>query len=952
METLQFLETVLGSDGWYCGCEITNHIKQKFYRSIEELESAAYETDANNKNAFFSLATFVESGSRKAENAKQLKSFFLDIDCGQGRDYPSKEEGLNALQAFCRKFNFPKPLMVDSGGGFHVYWVLSEAISVDKWQPIAEKLKHLCISNGLRIDKTVTADAARILRVPNTNNYKKETPRPVRICGHVPPTVQFEDFAKLVEEVEVPKSTIKVDSDMTSDDNAILQALMGNNQFSFRKILEKTKNGVGCGQLKDLIKNQESVGEPLWRAGLSIAKFCEDSDKAMYVMSHKHPEYDEDVTIAKAAVIPKPILCKTFDELNPGICANCPNNGKIRTPIVLGKEVMEASEEDNFYQEPEEVAPAPEVPANVIPTFPKPYFRGKNGGVYIRTTTAEGDTDERVIYHNDIYVVRRILDPEIGESIIMRLHLPKDGIREFSLPLTAASSREEFRKAMSMQGVLVTKMEDLMAYVATWVNQLQAQSTADESRRQFGWSKDNKSFILGKNEYTANGIQTNHPSPTTARYFPAFEPKGTLEGWKEMVAHFDKEGLEFHQFMICAGFGSVLMEFMPNINAVGMHLYSPESGFGKTSIMNVMNSIWGDYTELTISKEDTKNFSMNRAEVYKSLPLAIDEVTDMPPDQLSEFALGITGGKQRGRMSSGANTERWRGNPWSLISVTTANTSLIERVSTIKSVAAAEAQRIMEREVGHYNFDTEQSSIFDKLLQNNFGHAGPIFIDYVLNNMDKVKELMTNVKLRLDKVFGLSHQNRFWSAGITVTVAASIICKKLDLLPFDPANIRREAGLFVEENKRKVNAISKSVTEILGEFFTDNWVNMLRIKSTVDLRKGDVHENALDYYTSTSSEQPRYKYVARYETDIQTVYILPKPLREWCGKQRIVYGSFTRDMEKELNANIQGRIRMFRGTSLADVPAQRCIIINCKGIIDEEELNEKVKIEDFLDLDP
>lgn len=948
METLQFLKSVLGDNGWYCGCEISNHVKQKFYGSIEELESAAYEIDSNGKNAFFSLATFVEHGSRKAENAKQLKSFFLDIDCGQGRDYLSKEEGLKDLQIFCRKFKFPKPLIVDSGGGFHVYWVLSKALDVAEWQPVAEKLKHLCLSNGLRIDKTVTADSARILRVPNTRNYKKEIPRQVKVCGHAPPTVKFEDFAKLLDGVEVPKSVALPETDMTSEDNAILQALMGNNQFSFKKIIEKTVKGVGCGQIKYLIKNQAIIGEPLWRAGLSIAKFCEDADKAMHIISNKHPDYDEDVTIAKAGSIPKPILCSTFNDLNPDICVNCPNNGKIRTPIVLGKEVAEASEEDNFYEEPEAEEPAPKIPVNVIPAFPKPYFRGKNGGVYVRATTAEGDTDERIIYHNDIYVVRRILDPEIGESVIMRLHLPKDGIREFSLPLTAATSREEFRKSMSMQGVAVTKMDDLMAYVSTWVNQLQAQSVADESRRQFGWTKDAKSFVLGKNELVKDGVQVNHPSPTTARYFPAFEPKGTLDGWKEMIAHFSKDGLEFHQFMICAGFGSVLMEFMPNISAMGMHIYSAESGFGKTSILNVMNSIWGNYADLTISKEDTKNFSMNRAEVYKNLVLGIDEITDMEPAQLSEFSLAITGGRQRGRMSSGSNNERWRGDPWSLIAVTTANTSLIERISTIKSVAAAEAQRIMEREVSRYDFNTEDSSLFDEALAANYGHAGPIFVDYVLNNMDEVKSLLAKIKKNVDKKFNLSHQNRFWSAGVSVTITAAFICQKLQLLPFDPKNIIREAGFFVQENKIKVTTISKSVTEVIGEFFAENWSNMLRIKSTTDLRKGEVHDNALDYYTKNSSEQPKYKYVARYETDIQTAYILPKPLKDWCVKQRINYGSFLRDMEKEVDAK-QGKIRMFRGTSLADVPASRCIIIDCKGIIDEDELNGKVDIKDFIE---
>ena len=95
---------------------------------------------------------------------------------------------------------------------------------------------------------------------------------------------------------------------------------------------------------------------------------------------------------------------------------------------------------------------------------------------------------KRLIYHNDLYVVRRLRDVEIGEAVVMRLHLPKDGVREFTLPLTAVTSRDEFRKFMSMQGVAVTKMDEIMQYTTTWVNELQANSVADQAHRQFGWT--------------------------------------------------------------------------------------------------------------------------------------------------------------------------------------------------------------------------------------------------------------------------------------------------------------------------------------------------------------------------------------------------------------------------------------------------------------------------------
>ena len=91
----------------------------------------------------------------------------------------------------------------------------------------------------------------------------------------------------------------------------------------------------------------------------------------------------------------------------------------------------------------------------------------------------------------------------MGEAVVIRLHLPKDGVREFTIPLTSVTSKEELRKNMAMHGVAVMRMEDLMNYMTTWVNELQAKSTATEARRQFGWAgEDFKSFAVSYTHLT------------------------------------------------------------------------------------------------------------------------------------------------------------------------------------------------------------------------------------------------------------------------------------------------------------------------------------------------------------------------------------------------------------------------------------------------------------------
>jgi len=48
-----------------------------------------------------------------------------------------------------------------------------------------------------------------------------------------------------------------------------------------------------------------------------------------------------------------------------------------------------------------------------------------------------------------------------------------------------------------------------------------------------------------------------------------------------------------HKFVIGCGFGSLFMDFSA-VNGLGVHVYSADSGYGKTTAMLAGASIWGD----------------------------------------------------------------------------------------------------------------------------------------------------------------------------------------------------------------------------------------------------------------------------------------------------------------------------------------------------------------------
>ena len=932
MDTRIFLRKILPSQGvyvlWCNNTELKRHTRTLSFEDIDELAAQATEYDDKGWDAYFALSAFKEEGTRKATDASHIKALFLDIDVGEDKPHTSKKHALQELMRFCSVLDLPKPILLDSGGGIHTYWAFTEDISITDWKPVAEKFKALCAEHKFLIDTAVPADAARVLRILGTHNYKFDTPVPVKLLQDAP-AVDFDFLANQLgcDLIPVPEKAEEV---YEPPPDRI---------FSFKNILAKTQAGRGCEQLRNIVMRQKETAEPMWRAGLSIVKYCENAESHAHNISQLHDEYTPELTKEKFELIKGPYRCATFDELNPDVCIHCPNWGKIKSPISLGARFAPATaatpDPDTLFSDTT-VGEETTSSEHVIPSYPRPYFRGASGGIYVRSVGPDGDIDERAIYHNDLYVIKRLVDVEAGESVVCRLHLPKDGVREFTMPLTAVTSREEFRKTMSMQGVAVTRPDDLIQYMTTWVNELQASTTADTAHRQFGWIDDKCSaFVVGDKEIHPNKIRYNPPSTPTAALLSKFEPKGTLDGWKAMANFYTtRPELVMHQYVVCTAFGSPLMHFFPQ-NACALHLHSAISGCGKTAAIRVAASVWGYEKALMLEERDTDSMKFNRAEVLHNLPFYVDELTNEHSKRLSDLAYQLSSGQQRGRMAGGANLERTRGEPWKFLAVTTGNASVIERIALEKQAPKAEAQRMMEWPAQKVFGTTEEkrdTDLFDEAVAANYGHAGTIYIQHIMQNLDYVRAKLKEVQQRVDTVAGLTSENRFWSAGVACTLTGAIFAKKLGLIDYDTKELFKWSIKLLKHNMDSVSGMGVSVRQTLNEYLNENFNNILMIKSTDDLRK---QSNGLDSLVIPDA-LPKGKLVARYETDIQQVYLAPKPLKVWCAAQQVNYSAFVSDLMKKMGAK-RGKVRLTKGTQFR-TDAQHVLIVKMKLGGDDEQV--------------
>lgn len=339
MEPKAFLEHVLPSGLIVLAKPAGKGFAHYVCESFEQAAKQALQIDKEKKECYFGLGALREPKVynekrekwevRVGSNIRALKSLFADIDVApdDARKYASQAEAFQAVRAFCRDTSFPAPLIVNSGGGLHLYWPFTREVDAAMWRPVAAQFKEALLAYGLKIDPTRTADASSVLRVVGTNNYKKETPRPVVLVKDAGP-YSWKDVKEAIENLS---ASFGVEIDLGDNKSRQHSSQI---PAAFKPIL------LGCPQIQQLALSG-AQSEPAWYAGLQIARHCRDPLKAARQISEKYPNFDEREMIRKLSQLEEkgigPAKCKHFRAINPTPCETCPHWGTITSPIQLGR---------------------------------------------------------------------------------------------------------------------------------------------------------------------------------------------------------------------------------------------------------------------------------------------------------------------------------------------------------------------------------------------------------------------------------------------------------------------------------------------------------------------------------------------------------------------------------------------------------------------------------------
>ncbi len=247
---------------------------------------------------FFGVSARGPKAIGKKHNLTYISTLFADLDVGQ--HWKTKEEALAGLESFV-----PAPsIIIDSGGGYHAYWLLKERVTFGEWRcrekcPACQEQRRgrcpdcrICMSQknpthlpaemdrvegvmrglipALHLDNVF--DATRILRIPGTQNNKPgRGHRPVKLVRFEPD--QLYDLDAVASRFWLPRSDEDVEPPQRFFPPGVPD---GTKKWAWLK--KKAKHEFSEGQCRSLVSMVEkgdarrfknSHGSPGDRSGMN-----------------------------------------------------------------------------------------------------------------------------------------------------------------------------------------------------------------------------------------------------------------------------------------------------------------------------------------------------------------------------------------------------------------------------------------------------------------------------------------------------------------------------------------------------------------------------------------------------------------------------------------------------------------------------------------------------------
>jgi len=889
MDTLKFLQRVLPSAGLYVTTVINpDGRKQGFFATIDELAKAVLGLDQRGNNTYFAISAFVEKGNRKQENVRATKVVALDVDCGESKPFPTWREGLQALGKFVLELKLPKPMIVHSGNGLHVYWTLTEELEPSRWKPLAEAMKAAAKDKGFEIDPAVPADSARILRPVGTRNPKGNNV--VKLLLDAPETtvevLTTSLSAYMVAHlVSLPRST---------SSSGLAQALQVHQEFPPANATVITTK---CQQISWCTKNQGEVQEPLWYGLMGVAAYCQDSDAVAISWSDQHPSYNASDTLRKVAhwrsATTGPTTCSKFEELRPGGCKGCKFKDKVGTPARLGIQYLEVAPPST----------APDRAATDIPV-PRPFKRTVDG---MKMTIDETDID---ICKFDIYPVAYGKDESLGyETVRYHWNRPHLGWQELVMRQAyLTDGHREFATILADQGIVLNgkkQTEYFQLMLRSYMDELRQKRAMTNMYSTMGWKDNYSQFVIGDTilRRNADGSVSKEAitlAATSQRLGHELWGKaGSLDAWVAFSALLERTNLMPHMFALGVSLSAPFYAFT-GLHGLTVSLYGPTGG-GKTLAQYWQQSVWGTPEKLHFAAKFTQNTLFSRMGLYCHLPMTIDEATMVNDKEVGDFLYWVSQGRDKARLNR--NAEERDARTWASPTTISTNKSWASKLIASGLDTDAQMARLLEVSVPVHPMFVHGSEAGRKVYQfltENHGHVGHAYLTKLLElGPDGIRATIAEATATFQKRYKckFAGAERYWEQAIILADLSLSLAHQWGLIAFDHTN-------GIEWVLSQMGAIRRAVADnkidafdLLADYLNECADTQVQVfhtgaqKPTMDysrIPRGEIRVR-FDFYRKNSADS----------IDRGTIMVDRTHFRRWLAQHGADYKTFINEFTEE-----------------------------------------------------
>ena len=975
MNTLEFLQTILPEHGIHYLALFKEGYKFPAHKVYTDLETMADAIDnmagSKSLSVYHACATYqravieIEDGEktkrkyRVPENWHRAKSFWVDIDCGEakhakGDGYLTKRDAAVAIDTFAKEIGWPKPMLVDSGNGIHAYWPLTKDIAHDKWVKLAKGLKATLFHCKVIADPTRTADFASILRPAGSTNRKNGEAKPVTVKRVGTPSepaalasalqsYMVENGVKLIK--ESPKREYV--SNGLNDDLIAHLPQYPDLPVDANMVADK------CAQVAAMRDTQGDVGYEHWRGVIGLLTHCEDGRTLAEQWSARreetgHSQVDWDIRYDTWGA--GPTTCEFFETNGCGACEGCPMRGKVKTPLVLGRQMPENTETVEEVVTEDGVQVEVEVPALLTG------YTHSNGVMARLIPDKEGVLQPHPFSTILFYPTSRIRTEEGTYRIGIRMHLPSHKVRDFDMPTEAMASQTDMLRSLAKYELLQSNHKDagthMAAYLRDQLEQLKRTVEEVNTLTSFGWREDMSGFLTGDRLYCKDGtVRKVLVGQGAAKFAPNLLPsKGTVERYASALNFlYNREGAEHWQYAVCSGWGSVLTPFGEDLyKGLLVAITGGDSGKGKTTACYASMYAFGNAEKMTLKSEDgfTQNGLWAFLGVFNNLPVLLDELTEMEGSMFSTLAYGISRGEEKIRMTSKggtvgfANTAVWRMSPF-----VTGNRDFHGLLATNQANSQAEAVRLIQIQVDRYavvrlhedeklEADLVQSAV--DAMRANCGAAGDAMLRYVVTHQrqlaDAVREMTNKLAEHIPEP-----KYRFYRNHGACTLVIAKVAKDLGIIEFDlermfEFTVQLLTGLAetVTANNTVTteDAFSRFMASIAGRILVTQEFRNRQEKSGPETPRNRVQGVIAGRMVLGNTNNRAHA---------GHIMINQKEARDWCMANRVDYNAMLDSLERAgALVKRHDKVTLTRGTDVPLVQA-RCFVVDSNKL-DKEAL--------------